>query len=634
MKSIISKFAKDSTLFIIVLVCSLLIGLISTFVGYKTSVNKIVAINSDDRQLFGIDEVESNLFHSVSDESGLVFNLNGQSVQNMRMTVTGFPDYDAENAAVVRVTADGETIYDSTIHNGPFGTHEFSVPRTIAIDKAVTIVNVTLNNANYVDVRVEFNVMPAYNWFQMWVTSLGSFLVLTIILCLKSRKLVSIELTMVTVIVLAGLISSLYVPPKYTYDEDSHYTRSYNNAVGNLIYSFNEPINYPKALDEVLRNPNWLCNSYDDYCNLISYNNQFKVNDTEAFVRDTPQVVYTPLPYYSSGIGVKIAQIFDLSLYRSVQLARFSNVLLFALIAFITIKIIPQKKLLFAFYFMLPINIFMAASLGTDYFINAFVALSSALVLRYKTQDRRMTTKEYIILLIVLSLIPCGKSPYAPFILIAALLSADELPQKISPKINCIIAFILMFLVFGATTAYGSRYGISHWNLENVSPDLQMDFMIHNPIKALYAYSNSFFDSLASNVIHKYYGFAYVGNYEEVGIFSMIGLAVLTFMDQESFKPVQIKWWNWIYWLMAIVGSYTLSWLALYTTFTEVGADMVRGFQARYCLSIALVIYFGCVLMQKASVKLNSDKIPYVMALALVTYNMWQFIIEGIGNYV
>lgn len=620
---------------VIVIVISLIIGVIFAFGERAVAGSKISEVEMHTLTMEGIEETSNGKYRAVSDDSKIFLGLGGQDIYNLRLTVSGFKNHDEEGKARVIALSDGETIYDSEERKDKAESeHAFMIPRTLVVDRTIGNIEICAINAKGAEVMVEFNVDPVFNWFHMLVAVLISYIILTFAYCVKKGIPEKPELIASTLIIIVGLISALYVPVKYTFDEQSHYVRAYNDAELNLFYGFDQICNYPKGLFEVLTDKSWLCDNYDDYVNLMKYNDQFRINDTEESIQNSPQVVYAPLGYITSGIGVKIAQLLDLSVYRSVQLAKFVNVLFFALVAFFSIRIAPRNKLWFLFYFALPINIFFAASLGTDYFINAFIALSVAMLFKYKTMERKMSVREYVLVLLALCMVPCGKSPYAPVILLLGILGRDELPNRISEKMNYVIAVVVMMIVFSALTIYGSRYGIAHWGRDNVSPIGQVKHMIHHPLNAIYAYVYSFMHQFSGLVFHKYNGFAYIGNPEGVGLVSLTGLIMFSLIDRDETKKVRFDIWKWLFVALAVLGSYSLSWLALYTSFTPVGAYLVEGFQPRYCIPIALMIYFIIMLIQNVKLEFNNKKLPMTLEIIFLAYAYWGLIIDCIGKYI
>ena len=558
-----------------------------------------------------------------------VIELSSESpIKNLQITFVFPSDFDVSQGQPTVVIRDGEYVLFERSYE--LQDNSYTIPRTFILDSAASTLSVEVNNASGAEITIDYNVPLHFNWFSFFAWMLCSFIILTLVLCVKD--LFNIELTAVTVVVLVGIICSFYVPLFHTYDEASHYVRAYNNAINNIIYDLGEEENYPVGYYSYNSASCWVPGNYEDYSNLLSYHENYSINETASTVIDTQQVVYPAVAYYTSGLGIKTAQLLNLSIYQSLQLARFFNLLFYAVMALLAIRIAPKNKLWFAFFYMLPINIFMASSLSTDYFINALLPFAIAMIIKHKTTEERMTWPEYLILLVILCLIPCAKSTYAPVLLLLCVLGKDKLPKKMPSVANYALSIAGMFLIFGALYVYGNRFGIAQWNRENVDPTLQMQFMLHHPLDAIHAYFNSLIKGMTDNVIHKYFSFAYLGNSEVIGVTSIVGLLLLSITDKEKDVVMSIR--DWVFIALSIVGSYSLSWLALYTTFTQVGSDMVEGFQARYCIPIALMIYFALMMSNNITLKFNSKKIPAVLMLVFTAYNLWVFISERISSFV
>ena len=486
---------------------------------------------------------------------------------------------------------------------------------------------------NSTSLNVEFNKKNSFNLAKFLIITCLSFIALNIIIALILYDKIVLEGIAVVIIILIGALNAFYIPVKYTFDEHSHYIRNYNLAEGNFIYNFDEEENYPCGLSHLLLYSNWIYNNYEDYVNYVAYENQYSVNDTEVTINNTPQVVYTPLPYICGGIGIKVAQILNLSMLRSVQLAKFANVLFFALIAFLSVRLVPKKKLLFLFYFTMPINIFFAASLGTDYFINALLGLSIALIYKVKCEQRRMSLKMYFLIICILCLIACGKSTYAPVLLLLGLFNKDELPVKISNRVNYISAIVMMFVMFVATYLYGSRYGIALWNLEGVDSATQIRYLLHHPLNGIKVFVNFTFESYKTNIIYKYQKFAYLSDeVKYLGIIEIVGLFVMSLISSE-YKKIRITNAGRMFTFLSILGCYGLSVIALYVTFTKIGSNTVCGFQGRYCLPMAFIVYAYIGLHDGIILNDKFRRIPYVLCFVLVFITILMYV-QLFKNYV
>ena len=357
----------------------------------------------------------------------------------------------------------------------------------------------------------------------------------------------------------------------------------------------------------------------------------------------------------ASGIGIKIAKWLNLSILRSLQAARFANVVIFAIMAFLAIAIVPRRKLFFLFYFVMPINVFFAISLGTDSFINGLLGLAIALIYYVKCKEGPMSVAEYIILIIMLCAIPCAKSTYAPVLLLLGLIEHEKLPGKLKPAIHYIIAIVLMLGMFGFTYWYGSRYGIALWPKPNVDSSLQISYILHNPFTVAWTFIHQTFDGLKLYVIDKYGIFGHMGNALWEGFVMIPGLLALSLIDTRDtrgrfyrIKMIQgdgpsvadsqdneastLTKYNVFWGVLTILGCFGLSMLALYITYTEVGSDEVEGFQGRYCIPIALIIYTLIMFTKRLRIKLKSDVIPTVICFGLMIAG-YAGIVSVLGRY-
>ena len=97
---------------------------------------------------------------------------------------------------------------------------------------------------------------------------------------------------------------------------------------------------------------------------------------------------------------------------------------------------------------------------------------------------------------------------------------------------------------------------------------------------------------------------------------------------------MRVTGWNVIFALGAIIGAYFLSWLALYTTFTPVGSTSVNGFQARYCIPIAAMIYFVIMSTKKVQIDFANKRIKALSMMALFAISVWMYIYSCVMVYI
>ena len=598
---------KKSLYFVCTVFLSVLIGLMAAHLVYVRNLKQTAAVEPILSSAVGLEEstegkAGENFFSTNDKDARIVYDTGGAYLDNVEIQVSSFSDATVENEAVLMAEADGTPVYDSRdVVESPWPQHAFSVARKILLDRRVNTLAITWQGEPGVSISVVFNEKDAFP-FPLWIiVTLFCFLILSLALGLYDPHKIKVEGCAAMAVLFLGLFCSLYVPARYTWDEESHYIRAYNQAIGNIVYDFDEVKSYPQHLGRIFTDPNWLYRNYEDYINYASYEDLYKMVPTEQRVENTPQVVYTPLPYIPAGIGVAVSRLFRLSVLQSVQLGRFFNVLFFALVAYLAVRIAPRKKWLFFFYFTLPINVFLAASFSVDYFITSLMGLAFAIIL-YLKEKKSASLREYLCLLAVLCLIPCAKSTYAPAILLILLLNKDALPEKIRPAVNVLISIGLTGAMFLITYLYGNRFGIVHWNQPNVDSAQQIQYILKNPVATIQTFIDTTKVNFKVLALIKYQGFAYVGFVDVLGYLDIAGLFILSLFDvggdaKNESARVRLTPFGVLGVIGAFLGCYLLSLLALYVTFTEIGADLVNGFQGRYCIPIIFIAYAFIAMM-------------------------------------
>lgn len=248
-----------------------------------------------------------------------------------------------------------------------------------------------------------------------------------------------------TVLVL-GLFYMLVLTPFSTPDESAHFVSAYRlssqfmgkQAVaddGFLAQATEE------EKERISRGANVLVRSGDDVPGLYTavgqstYNlvltEMFSLdNSREMTVRYEIPVNTTPVVYIPQAVGISLARLFHLGYIPLVYLGRLFNLLAFAGMAAMAVRVTPLKKELFMAVSCLPMTLHLAASFSYD---AAFIGLSMmffswCFYLAYEKE--KVTVRDTVLLALLLILLEPGKIVYLPVAGICLFIPASKFKSK------------------------------------------------------------------------------------------------------------------------------------------------------------------------------------------------------------
>ncbi|MCL2529568.1 MAG: DUF2142 domain-containing protein [Coriobacteriia bacterium] len=277
--------------------------------------------------------------------------------------------------------------------------------------------------------------------------------------------------------------------------------------------------------------------------------------------------------------------------------SRLIYALLYSLIVFLGMKQLKSGKMLYAVIALLPTALFLASNYGYDYWVNAFVLLGGAsLVRELQTPDDPVTNKRIALLLgsFVIGLGP--KLIYAPLVLLCLLIPKSKFSSQMASRVFRLIV-ILVCLLLGlsylgpyifsvAGTVSGG--GDTRWD-DEVNTAEQLALMSADPL----GYLRILFAFLATDL----YTFSgtrdFITNYCTLKSSSwpfwiwVLGLLALTTLTDKSDRDKGVSTWKS---RVLAIGLHlvivSLISTAMYLEFTAVGLDTINGVQGRYLIPL------------------------------------------------
>lgn len=425
-----------------------------------------------------------------------------------------------------------------------------------------------------------------------------------------------IEKIFLSFIIPIGLMYLIFMIPSFVPDEYAHIWKSYQISEGILLTPIDEEgkshTEVPKFFQ---KNIIYIINNYNDMNEAIKE----KTDYTDKVEVETTAQNYPPILYTFSSIGLFLSRIIGLNGLLAQYVARIFNFIVFLLLAYYSIKIIPFGKLLLSCFYFFPMVLQQAASISGDSLVNGICIFFIAFNLYLLFKKETITKKEIISYILLSVFIGVGKVVYIPLVGISLLLIQSKNLTK-----NNKILLIATSIILGAVAAVGwyafsMQYTGNEVYLEqnNVNAIEQIKNLIHYPLHGVKVLIQTIMQNGES------YLFTLVGNSLSwflisiplPAIVAFIVLLVLSVFFEKNEHELNCKQKIWI--LLMFIVSVTLVFMALYVSWTGVGASTVSGVQGRYFIPIILLPLL-CFSKKDNYVKIKNVNLIMMILLSLL----------------
>ncbi len=422
------------------------------------------------------------------------------------------------------------------------------------------------------------------------ITVIISIFLITILVynTIKYRKI--IEKMFVTYVIPVGILFVILLPINWVPDEDGHIFKTYEISYGNFITPFGENkegnIYVPKEILNICQQiNNW------DYVKIHEYL-QKEANYEDLVPVQSVTKTYFPINYLSGAFTFFICRLLNINILLALYLVRLVNFILFIVMCYYSIKIIPFGKLLLAIYMFVPMTIQQGASLSADSFVNGISILFIAYNLKILFQNKDLSIKQRLIYYILAISISICKYVYFPLVFMSILLIKNKDISKKNRNKLIIISIILSIFVAIAWFIFGQQYVDTRLYIKeaNVKPIEQMKFILLNP----FDYLKILKDTIIKN--GGYYLFTFVGqqlgllNIEVPQIYSFIMLLALFVLPFIEDKEISFdKFGKWVVNLIAIL-LILLVFTGLYLTWSPLQYASIAGVQGRYFVPVFILV--------------------------------------------
>lgn len=324
---------------------------------------------------------------------------------------------------------------------------------------------------------------------------------------------------------------------------------------------------------------------------------------TERTWYDFPNTAfYSPLNYLPQAAGIALARIFTDAVAPCFWAGRVASLAFWTACLWLCLSITPVYRWLIVVLALLPMSLYINASLSADVVVNAVSFLYLAFILHLTSRpsgSKRITT---VILLLAAALLPMLKAVYTPLLLLVLIIPRVHLGTKtrqVTILMTMAIVALMSFLIqqrqlekfYLSNQEYAPEAGWVHL-APKADARAQKNFVAENPLQVAMLLSKSVTREFArySPGFIAHFGWleTKLPNWCVVLAYLLLGYTAL-------FDPTRIWLNGWQKAWMLLVGVFLMGSIALsqYLLWTPVGDYLVTNLQGRYFIPVFPLLFMA-----------------------------------------
>lgn len=453
-------------------------------------------------------------------------------------------------------------------------------------------------------------------------------------------------------LVLALSLGSIYLvlSPLFTgSDEHAHYYRIYEISDGILKTEVHNQIvgsNLPESLAEtftngvtgnavISRNKNI---KYQDELDMaqIALDKDNKTLYGRGWEKEYPNTaLYSPIQYLPQVVAFSMAKAMDLGPFWIGYIGRIFTLLTYVIIGTIALKYLPRLKIMALLILLSPSLLVSATTLSADSFTNILIFAFISFILYFRYEEKKISLKMKVLLVLLSLLIASCKIVYLPFLLLLFLLKADNFQSKKEKNIFVSIVFLLGCIInliwMGMTDIYFETY------YQNTK--LQESHILSNILGYFIVVLRTYMNQTVSLALNMFGGSElYSAN---LPIYPLISLAylVLVFLaffckeQKKKYEVTNLRWHGNTLVILVLLATLALLTTAIYiqctATFIKVDNPVVIGLQGRYYLPLILGLF---ILLKKDKLKIHFSNANILIGSSIVVH--FYFFAQMLVNFL
>jgi len=403
------------------------------------------------------------------------------------------------------------------------------------------------------------------------------------------RKQVPLEKIFLLLAIPLGVLFIIFLPPGESPDEIMHFKRAYSITEGYFIAETYDDFGHAGA-----KLPSGFQTSLVETPEPGAYATVIKrlsepVSSETSYVPFNNTALYYWLSYLPQVVGVLFGKAVGASLELIAYFAEIVDFIVWLVLIYFSIKLIPKFKQLLLFFSLLPITLQEATSLAPDALaIGLGLFLTSYVCYLIYTRQTRLKPLEIALLYLLAILVGYCKIVYLPLVALYLLIPAKRFGSPRAKWIHASILIIALLALNLSWLATSSRF-LVEFNA-GVNPGEQLAGILHNPLRYLMVLFNSL------NTMGEFYLTSLLGinlgsftfNLPTIFFFLSFVLLVLLFAQRDEaikITPVERLVFGGVFCLVAL-----LVFTSIYIQWSPVNLPFVDGVQGRYFLPIILLI--------------------------------------------
>ncbi len=450
----------------------------------------------------------------------------------------------------------------------------------------------------------------AYLYFNIFLKKFFFFMFLGVeaFLCIfwymTFVKKARLENVFLITILFFGLIYNVMITPQMVPDEAKHIDMAYRYSNERLGYeSLGDTRMLMRSDDaamEFTSSP-----SFQNYRN-IYYGMFSGVQDAgmvEAEV--TSNIEGSFLLYVPAVVGMSLARLLGWGTVPMLLLARYLNLIVFALLVWFGMKMLPFGKMTLFVLALLPINMQQCTSFSHDAMVHGILFFYSCLCLKAIFSEDRMNGQRMVLLeLAALFLMYCKSGSYLPLCFLPLLIPVARYGGKKEKYIATgalfsipVLAFVMkniqMVTEIVNTTAATSV--VSTGDGTEYMTGYTLGYFLKDPLEFIYMMVNTAFDKIGfylESLIGYKLGWVEIETSMLVVLFFVL-LLFLSICDSRE-DSIRVEGFQRFWMIFLCLGCTGLILLGMLLSWTPMGHVSIEGVQGRYFLPFMLILLAAC----------------------------------------
>ncbi len=410
-----------------------------------------------------------------------------------------------------------------------------------------------------------------------------------------------IEKIFVFIALIFGFLYVFILPPFQSVDEGNHFFRAYQISEGKFVsknFETKEALNVNNQIGDYL--PSSLLNYHNKYTCFIKNINKkqnfenikmdfkTKINsNNKVFISFANTSLYSPVCYIGSLTGLIPAKYFTDNIAIIYYIGRLSNLLLYCLLVFWALRVIPFYKLPLMLLALCPMSLSLGSSYTSDITVLGLNFLWIAYILKFICENHN-DIKKAVILSILAFLITLSKS----YILILPL--CFLIPPKQYKNIKSYIIsmlLIILSILAGGLIWYSVSKGLT-LNMNNTiaDPNGQIAFIKSNPIIYIWIMIKTFIIKIPRLIITMIGVLGWQDTKLDWSTYILYPVIVYFSLFSDTFKFEFFKWQKYLI-AATIFTGIILTFTSLYVMWTPVGNGLIQGLNGKYFIPLMLPLF-------------------------------------------